>query len=124
MLKRSLAFVVPALAMMVWCALFQPTGATAADEPAATILPAPCKRFEAHVRSGQAIALTDTPPPRADDRGVDILSYDLDLVLDPSPGPTAGVVALTGRVDIGLVAVRAGLDTLVLDLVPSSPATP
>ncbi len=123
MLKRSLAFVVPAIVVSTvvaptWGPPFLPTAACAATEPAATILPAPCKRFEAQVRSGQAIALTDTPPPRADDRGVDILSYDLDLLLDPAPGPTAGVVALTGRVDIGLVAVRAGIDTLVLNLVP------
>lgn len=74
--------------------------------------PAPCKRFEALLQK------TDTPPPRSDDRGIDILSYDLDLKLDPAPGPTAGVVALTGRVDIGLVALHAGVDTLVLDLVP------
>jgi len=74
--------------------------------------PAPCKRFEATVLK------IDTPAPRSDDRGVDILSYDLDLTLDPAPGPVSGVVALTGRVDIGLVALQAGVDTLVLDLIP------
>ena len=78
--------------------------------------PAPCKRYESAVQA--AAPGTDTPRPRADDRGIDILSYDLELTLDPAPGPTAGVVALSGRVDIGLSALRAGVDTLVLDLVP------
>lgn len=78
--------------------------------------PAPCKRFESLLAAGAAHA--DTPAPRTDDRGVDILSYDLELTLDPTPGPTAGVVALTGQVAIGLRALRAGVDTLVLDLVP------
>lgn len=87
-----------------------PAGAPVPPEPA------PCKRFESLVAAGSAHA--DTPAPRADDRGVDILSYDLELTLDPAPGPTAGVVALTGQVAIGLRALRAGVDTLVLDLVP------
>lgn len=78
---------------------------------AAPFVPAPCKRFESLVLKAEPT------PPRADDRGVDILSYDLDLVLDPTPGPAAGVVALTGRVDIGLRAVRGGVTSLPLDLV-------
>lgn len=89
-----------------------PAGAPAFPEPA------PCKRYESMVAAAAGAAKADTPAPRADDRGVDILSYDLDLTLDPAPGPLAGVVALAGRVDIGLHALRAGVDTLVLDLVP------
>ncbi|MBK8165794.1 MAG: M1 family metallopeptidase [bacterium] len=84
--------------------------------PAAAPEPAPCKRFESLLAAG--VARADTPAPRADDRGVDILSYDLELTLDPTPGPAAGVVALTGQVAIGLRALRADVDTLVLDLVP------
>lgn len=83
-----------------------------AHSAAAAPVPAPCKRFES------AVQKADTPAPRDDDRGFDVLSYDLDLTIDPAPGPTAGLVALTGRVDIGLVAVQADVDTLVLDLVP------
>jgi len=78
--------------------------------------PAPCKRYEALI--GAEAERLDTPAPRADDRGVDILSYDLDLTLDPAPGPAAGAVDLSGRVAIGVRALRAGIDTLVLDLVP------
>lgn len=78
---------------------------------AAPFVPAPCKRFESLVLKAEPT------PPRTDDRGVDILSYDLDLVLDPAPGPAAGVVALTGRVDIGLRALRGGVTSLPLDLV-------
>lgn len=89
-----------------------PTPAAAASPPA----PAPCKRFESLV--GAEAARLDTPAPRADDRGVDVLSYDLELTLDPAAGPTAGVVTLDGRVAIGVRALRAGVDTLVLDLVP------
>jgi aminopeptidase N len=74
--------------------------------------PAPCKRFEA------LLVRTDTPPPRADDRGVDVLSYDLDLRLDPAPAALSGQVELRGSVALGLVALRAGVDTLTLDLVP------
>ncbi len=88
----------------------------AARPQAAPPEPAPCKRFESLL--GAVAARADTPAPRADDRGVDILSYDLELTLDPAPGPAAGVVALSGRVAIGLRALRAGVDTLVLDLVP------
>ena len=87
-------------------------GMLLAGAAAAAPEPAPCKRFEAGLHK------LDTPAPRADDRGVDILSYDLELKLDPAPGPAAGVVALTGQVAIGLVALRAAVDTLVLDLVP------
>lgn len=78
---------------------------------AAPFAPAPCKRFESLVLKAEPT------PPRTDDRGVDILSYDLDLVMDPAPGPAAGVVALTGRVDIGLRARRDGVTALPLDLV-------
>ncbi len=82
---------------------------------AAPFVPAPCKRFESLVTDLAPKA--EPTPPRSDDRGLDILSYDLDLVMDPAPGPAAGVVALTGRVDIGLRAVRGGVTTLALDLV-------
>ena len=49
--------------------------------------------------------------PRADDRGYDVLHYDLDLRLDPTAGSVAGSVELT-------LAFPAGRppDTLVIDL--------
>ncbi len=100
------------VALAIALCLFLPEGAARA----APFVPAPCKRFEALVQESAPKA--EYTRPRADDRGVDILSYDLDLVLDPTPGPTAGVVALTGRVDIGLRALRGGVTTLALDLVP------
>ncbi|MBE0566572.1 MAG: hypothetical protein IH621_11470, partial [Krumholzibacteria bacterium] len=46
-----------------------------------------------------------------DDRGCDILSYDLELRLDPSAGTVTGTVA------VGFAALADGLDTLRLDLV-------
>ena len=94
----ALAFLLPAAA--------RPAFADAVPDPA------PCKRFES------LLLRTDTPPPRADDRGVDVLSYDLDLRLDPAPAALSGQVELAGSVAIGLRALRAGVDTLVLDLVP------
>jgi aminopeptidase N len=95
------------LALLAIALCLLPEGAARA----APFLPAPCKRFESLVLKAEPT------PPRTDDRGVDILSYDLDLVMDPAPGPAAGVVALTGRVDIGLRAVRGGVTSLPLDLV-------
>ena len=96
----------PAALLLALCLL--PEGAA----PAAPFVPAPCKRFES------LVAKAEPAPPRTDDRGIDVLSYDLELVLDPAPGPASGVVALTGRVDIGLRALRHGVVTLPLDLVP------
>jgi aminopeptidase N len=58
----------------------------------------------------------DVPPPPDGSRGFDVLSYDLELRLDP------GALAIAGLVTIRLAAVpspmTATLDTVVLDLVP------
>ena len=51
------------------------------------------------------------PPPPSGDRGYDVLSYDLDIQLFPTDR------SLTGRVDIGLIAVGEGLTRVRLDLV-------
>jgi len=51
------------------------------------------------------------PPPPSGDRGYDVLSYDLDLQLLPSDW------SLTGRVDIGMMALAEGLTRIRLDLV-------
>lgn len=56
-------------------------------------------------------AKDDTPPPRADDRGFDVSSYDLELVID------TGARWLSGRVAVGLRALEPGLRRITLDLV-------
>ncbi len=52
----------------------------------------------------------DTPPPRADDRGYDVLHYDLDLGIDPA------AEAVTGRVGVSLAFLSGGSGRIVLDL--------
>ena len=58
-----------------------------------------------------ALLRADEPPPPDDDRGCDILSYDLDLRLDPAAKAMLGVVV------VGYAPLADGLDTLRLDLV-------
>jgi aminopeptidase N len=54
---------------------------------------------------------TDYPPPPSDDRGYDVLSYDLDIELFPDTR------TISGTVDIGLVALATGKNRVRLDLV-------
>ena len=73
---------------------------------AATPEPAPAKC------SGSVLLRdTDFPPPPTDDRGFDILSYDLDFRLDSVSS------RITGTVDIGLASLINGLQVVQLDLV-------
>jgi aminopeptidase N len=82
------------------------TRARAHPEPA----PAKCRH---HLWPGEydLAHKSDFPPPPTGDRGFDVLTYDLDLTLDPEGAH------ITGTVDIGLLVVSAGLDTVRLDLV-------
>jgi len=77
-----------------------PTLAAAAPEPA------PC-----HGVPSVLLDSGDFPPPASDDRGIDVLSYDLDLDLDP------GARWVHGEVAIGLTALAAGQTRVHLDLV-------
>ncbi len=54
---------------------------------------------------------TDFPPPPAHARGFDVLSYDLDLILDPD------LPLISGQVDIALQAMTDQLQLVHLDLV-------
>ncbi|MDO9172393.1 MAG: M1 family aminopeptidase [bacterium] len=91
--------------------------ALAAAAAAATAAPAPSPEPPPEAayweRPGWPAALPSVvePAPRADDRGYDVLHYDLDLRLDPTAGSVAGSVELT-------LAFPAGRppDTLVVDL--------
>jgi len=62
---------------------------------------------------GEAPVATDEefPPPPDGDRGYDVLSYDLDIQLFPTTW------SLAGKVDIGLIALAAGVTRVRLDLV-------
>ncbi len=59
----------------------------------------------------------DFPPPPTDSRGYDVLSYDLDIRLDPATR------SIDGQIVIGLAAVADGLTTVQLDLVPELSVT-
>jgi len=74
--------------------------------------PAPC-----HPVSSDFFPRADDPPPAAHDRGYDVLSYDLDLVLDPDSRN------INGRVNIGLQAINARLQRIHLDLVSNLECT-
>lgn len=69
--------------------------------------PAPCHGHPALFMKSDSF-----PPPASHDRGYDVLSYDLDLELNPT------TARIAGRVAIGLVALQAGQELVHLDLVP------
>ncbi len=71
---------------------------------AAWDVPVPAPAHAPTLKSGE-------PAPPGGDRGFDVLSYDLDLRLDPATRTIAG------RIDVGFGALAAGLDSLRLDLV-------
>ncbi len=54
---------------------------------------------------------TTSPPPATGTRGYDVLSYDLDITLDPVAS------SISGRVDVGLQALENDLAMIHLDLV-------
>jgi aminopeptidase N len=68
--------------------------------------PAPC-----HSPPPELLAKLASIAPPDHDRGYDVLSYDLDLVLDPEPK------TINGRVLIGLQALDQGLQLIHLDFV-------
>ncbi len=68
--------------------------------------PAPC-----HAPPAIVFSKTDFPPPAEHDRGFDVLSYDLDLVLDPDPP------FIRGRINIALRALQPDFQIIHLDLV-------
>lgn len=96
----------------LWCALlWLAAGGASTGHCAEPPLPAPivCKPVEAQFL-GKA---DDFPPPPAVSRGYDVLTYDLDVRLDPAAR------SIAGQVVIGLASVApAGLTTVQLDLVP------
>jgi aminopeptidase N len=96
-----------------WSALVPTARADNAPAPA----PARCKPALVHPAAKDDLF----PPPPSDTRGFDVLSYDLELRLDP-PGR-----AISGSVEIGLSALTsgsgAGLTTVQLDLVPELTVT-
>lgn len=69
-------------------------------------LPAPV-----HAPLASPLRVGDYPPPPADARGYDVLSYDLEIHLDPSS------LFISGQVAMGWQATESGLNTLALDLV-------
>ncbi len=69
-------------------------------------LPAPV-----HTPLSSPLRVGDYPPPPADERGFDVLSYDLDIQLDPSS------LFISGQVSMGWEATVPGLNTVALDLV-------
>ncbi len=64
-----------------------------------------------HAPPAPLASRTNFPPPASGTRGFDVLSYDLDISLDPNPGTIAG------RVDVGLQSLQNGLQLIHLDLV-------
>jgi len=90
-----------ALAVLILGAV--PAGASPAFRPAPAH-PLPARLLPSAEKA-------DNPPPPDDDRGCDILSYDLDLRLMPDTR------TMTGRAAIGFAPLAAGLDTLRLDFV-------
>lgn len=78
---------------------------SSASEPA----PAKC-RWPGFVPQNSLLS-DPYPPPPADDRGYDVLSYDLDIRLDPQSSRINGTVA------IGFASLDAGLQSIQLDLV-------
>lgn len=61
-------------------------------------------------------AKTGEPPPPADSRGFDVLTYDLDLRLDPASSSITGQVVISYRAE-------QELEVLLLDLVPELTVT-
>jgi aminopeptidase N len=68
--------------------------------------PAPAK-----CRTESLLARDEFPPPPEGDRGFDVLSYDLDIRLDPTSS------SINGQVAIGLASLAPGLTSVQLDLV-------
>ena len=83
--------------------------------------PAPAKcRLPAGMRADDGGPFTkadDFPPPPADDRGYDVLAYDLEITLDPTTR------TIDGQVDVALTALREGLTRVRLDLVSALTCT-
>lgn len=77
--------------------------------PAPAPAPARCGAWPA--AGSSSLSDGSFPPPPADDRGFDVLSYDLDLRIDP------GGLSIAGQVRVGLAALRHGLQEVRLDLV-------
>lgn len=84
---------------------------------AAGDVPVPAPPHAPSLHAGDAPRRGGEPPPPPDDRGCDVLSYDLELRLDPATGTVAGQAA------IGFAALADGLDTLRLDLVDALAVT-
>ncbi|MFN2371576.1 MAG: hypothetical protein ABR506_10575, partial [Candidatus Krumholzibacteriia bacterium] len=80
-------------------------------------VPIPSPPHAPALQPGDTRRRGDEPPPPGDDRGCDILSYDLEMRLDPATG------AVTGQATIGFAALAGGLDTLRLDLVDALTVT-
>ncbi len=102
-------------ALLVAAAACAAVAAGAADRPLPQ--PAPCKTapfatapFNAAPWTTATAGAADAPPPPQHDRGYDVTSYDLDLAIVPSARSIEGTNA------VGLRALAAGLDTVVLDL--------
>jgi len=83
-------------------------GATA-EKPIRVPKPAPAQcNLHGSVLDGTKVS---SPPPRTDDRGFDVISYDLDFRLDPAHR------SIAGEVSISLVFLRSIDEPLELDLV-------
>ncbi len=102
-------------ALLVAAAACAAVAAGAADRPLPQ--PAPCKTapfatapFNAAPWTTATAGAAAAPPPPQHDRGYDVTSYDLDLAIVPSARSIEGTNA------VGLRALAAGLDTVVLDL--------
>lgn len=91
---------------VLFLVVFLAPGLGAGLDTAPVPRPAPC-----HAPPGLHPQTAAFPPPAGGDRGFDVLSYDLDLDLDPATS------RVSGRVAIGLVALEAGLVQVHLDLV-------
>ena len=87
----------------------QPAGALGTDQ---SPVPAPAIcGLPSHLVAGLAADKADEPPPPADDRGYDVLNYDLDIRLDPADR------TITGTVAIQVQSLRDDMAGLRLDLV-------
>ncbi len=95
----------PLIPLFLSAVLFLGGPASGFERPAFEPSPAKCQIPLAMLPSD------DSPPPPADDRGFDVLSYDLDINLDPVSR------TVTGTVDIGVRALDPGRTRLRLDLV-------
>jgi len=68
--------------------------------------PAPC-----HNSPSSMLFLEDFPPPDDTSRGFDVLSYDLEIILEPYPP------SINGKINIGFQALDSGFQDIKLDLV-------